>query len=240
MNWIGLDWIGSIPGRRESRRFMGDYILRQDDILEMRYFDDAIGFGGWSLDEHNPGGIENLKEPASYFHAKSKKVYEVPYSILYSKNISNLSLAGRNTSLTHIVLSSTRITGTCCMMGQAVGTGAAMCVKKGIDPRELRNKHINELQEQLLCDDSFIPNRPAADDNDLARKAKVIFGSSTASGDVNCRYLSLFGLVQSNAGDNCLMDCCSIYAEAGKKSLVCFGSRDFYVGSGYNLYFSCT
>ncbi|MGQ1909439.1 FAD-dependent oxidoreductase [Marinifilum sp. RC60d5] len=180
---IVLDWIGSIPGRRESRRFMGDYILNQNDILEGSHFEDAIGFGGWSLDEHNPGGIENLKEPASYFHQKSKNIYEVPYGILYSKNISNLSFAGRNASLTHIALSSTRIIATCALMGQAVGTGAAICLQKGINPRELRKKHINELQEQLLRDDVFIPNRPAADAKDLARKASLIMGSSTLSGD---------------------------------------------------------
>lgn len=180
---IVLDWIGSIPGRRESRRFMGDYILNQNDILEGSHFEDAIGFGGWSLDEHNPGGIENLKEPASYFHQKSKNIYEVPYGILYSKNISNLSFAGRNASLTHIALSSTRIIATCALMGQAVGTGAAICLQKGINPRELRKKHINELQEQLLRDDVFIPNRPAADAKDLARKVSLIMGSSTLSGD---------------------------------------------------------
>ena len=139
------------------------------------------------MDEHNPGGIENLEEPASYFHARSKKIYEVPYGILYSKNIDNLSFAGRNASLTHIALSSTRIISTCSLMGQAVGTGAAICLQKGINPRELRNKYMNELQEQLLRDDVFIPNRPAVDSKDLAKKAKVIIGSSTISGD--CKLL---------------------------------------------------
>ncbi|MRT91981.1 FAD-dependent oxidoreductase [Ancylomarina sp. 16SWW S1-10-2] len=180
---LALDWIGSIPGRRESRRFMSDYILTQNDILKNPHFEDAIGFGGWSLDEHNPGGIENLSEPASYFHQKSKEIYEVPYGILYSKNIENLSFAGRNASLTHIALSSTRIISTCALMGQAVGTGAAICLQKGINPRELRKKHMDELQEQLLRDDVFIPNRPAVDTNDLAKKADEIMGSSTVSGN---------------------------------------------------------
>jgi len=180
---LALDWIGSIPGRRESRRFMGDYIMTQKDILEDPHFEDAIGFGGWSLDEHNPGGIENLAEPASYFHKRSKKVYQLPYGILYSRNISNLSFAGRNASLSHIALSSTRIIATCSMMGQAVGTASAMCIQKNVNPREIRKSHIKELQEQLLRDDAFIPNRPAADSADLARNAKVIMGSSTVSGD---------------------------------------------------------
>ncbi|GAF02140.1 FAD-dependent oxidoreductase [Saccharicrinis fermentans] len=181
---IALDWVGSIPGRRESRRFVGDYMLTQNDILKCRHFKDAIGFGGWSLDEHNPGGVENMTEPASYFHARSAEVYEIPYGILYSKNISNLSFAGRNASLTHIALSSTRVMATCSLMGQAVGTGASICVKKEINPRELRTKYMDDLQEQLLRDDVFIPKRPAMDKRDLARTADLMVGSSTLSGDV--------------------------------------------------------
>ncbi|NJB83686.1 FAD-dependent oxidoreductase [Wenyingzhuangia aestuarii] len=180
---IALDWVGSIPGRRESRRFMGDYILTETDLLETKHFDDAVAFGGWSLDEHCPGGIENLDEPASYFHSRFKEVYQVPFRCLYSKNISNLLFAGRNVSVTHIALSSTRIIGTCSMMGQAVGTAAAMCAQKKVTPRKLYQKSMNELQEQLLRDDSYFPNRPANDPNDKAKKAAVIFASSTSSGD---------------------------------------------------------
>ncbi|QVY65584.1 FAD-dependent oxidoreductase [Polaribacter sp. Q13] len=181
---IALDWVGSIPGRRESRRFMGDYILSEPDMLGLRHFDDAIAFGGWSLDEHCPGGIENLEEPASYFHSRFKDVYQVPFRSLYSRNIDNLLFAGRNVSVTHIALSSTRIIGTCSMMGQAAGTAAAMCVKKGVSPRKLYQNYINDLQEQLLRDDSYFPNRPAKDLNDKARTASLIFASSTSSGDV--------------------------------------------------------
>jgi len=178
-----LDWVGSIPGRRESRRFMGDHILSQKDLMEYRHYDDAVAFGGWSLDEHNPGGIENLSEPASYFHENFEKIYEIPYRSLYSRNIANLSFAGRNASVTHIALSSTRIIGTCAMMGQAAGTGAALCARRSVNPRRLATDYIDELQEQLLRDDSYFPNRPAADENDLARMAAVIFASSTLSGD---------------------------------------------------------
>lgn len=181
---IALDWIGSIPGRRESRRFMGDYILTERDLVDNTHFDDAIAFGGWSLDEHCPGGIENLDEPASFFHARFKEVYQVPYRCLYSKNIDNLLFAGRNVSVTHMALSSTRIIGTCCMMGQAAGTAAAMCADKKVSPRIIYQKHINELQEQLLRDDSYFPYRPAKDKNDKARTANLIFASSTSSGDV--------------------------------------------------------
>jgi hypothetical protein len=181
---MALDWVGSIPGRRESRRFMGDYLLTQNDLMEYRHFPDAVAYGGWSLDEHCPGGIENLDEPASYFHARFKQVYEVPFRSLYSKNISNLLFAGRNASVTHLALSSTRIQATCAMMGQATGTAAAMCAQQGITPRQLGKNSINELQEQLLRDDSFIPNRPANDPKDLVRQGGQLFASPAKSGDV--------------------------------------------------------
>ncbi|WP_366184000.1 FAD-dependent oxidoreductase [Flavobacterium ovatum] len=178
-----LDWVGTLPGRRESRRFIGDHILSETDMTGHKHFEDAIAFGGWSLDEHNPGGIENPSEPPSYFHEDFTEIYEVPFRSLYSKNIDNLLFAGRNVSQTHIALSSSRIMATCALMGQAVGTAATICVQKNVSPRDISNKFINELQEQLLRDDAFIPMRPANDALDLAKKASLIFASSTLSGD---------------------------------------------------------
>lgn len=180
---FALDWVSSLPGKRESRRFIGDYILCEPDMLGNKQFDDAVAFGGWSLDEHNPGGIENLSEPPSYFHEEFEEVYQIPFRSLYSKNIPNLLFAGRNISQTHIALSSSRIMATCSLEGQAVGTAAALCLKKGVLPRELGQKYINDLQEQLLRDDAFIPNKPAKDKNDLAPQATLIFSDTTLSGD---------------------------------------------------------
>jgi len=179
-----LDWVGSVPGRRESRRFMGDYILSERDLLEHRHFEDAVAFGGWPLDEHNPGGIENLKDPPSFWHAHFDRVYEIPFRCLYSRNVSNLLFAGRNISVTHVALSSTRVMATCATMGQAVGTAAALCVERGVPPRELGQRHMDALQEQLLRDDAYIPRRPARDPSDRARSACRLTASSTSSGDV--------------------------------------------------------
>lgn len=181
---FSLDWVGSVPGRRESRRFIGDHILSESDLLDHVHFHDAVAFGGWPLDEHNPGGIENLNDPPSFWHAHFDRVYEIPFRSLYSKNVSNLLFAGRNVSVTHVALSSTRVMATCATMGQAVGTAAAMCVDRNLSPRELNKKHISDLQEQLLRDDAYIPNRPANDSGDLARTADRITASSTSSGDV--------------------------------------------------------
>lgn len=181
---FALDWVGSLPGRRESRRFIGDYILSEPDQLNLKQFDDAVAFGGWPLDEHNPGGIENLKEPPSFWHEHFDEVYQIPYRSLYSKNIDNLFFAGRNVSQTHVALSSSRVMGTCAVMGQAVGTAAALCMKHDVLPRVLGQNHIKELQEQLLRDDAYIPQRYADDAANFAGTANSISASSTSSGNV--------------------------------------------------------
>ncbi|MGJ8639548.1 MAG: FAD-dependent oxidoreductase [Opitutaceae bacterium] len=183
-NNFSLDWVGSVPGRRESRRFIGDHILSESDLLDHKHFDDAVAFGGWPLDEHNPGGIENLKDPPSFWHAHFDKVYQIPFRSLYSKNITNLMFAGRNVSVTHVALSSTRVMATCATMGQAVGTAAALCVKQGSSPRELGQRGIRDLQEQLMLDDAYIPEHPSNDPKDHAKLATRITATSTASGDV--------------------------------------------------------
>ncbi|OHX63875.1 FAD-dependent oxidoreductase [Flammeovirga pacifica] len=180
---FALEWIGSVPGKRESRRFIGDYILSEKDLTEHKHFEDAVAYGGWSLDEHNPGGIENMKEPPSYFHQRFKKVYEIPFRSLYSKNIDNLLFSGRNISQTHISLSSTRVMATCALMGQATGTAAALCVKNKTTPRGIYQKHIVELQDRLLMNDAYIPNRPNRQKNDLMKDAASIVASSTKSGN---------------------------------------------------------
>ncbi|KXX67467.1 FAD-dependent oxidoreductase [Flammeovirga sp. SJP92] len=180
---IVLDWVGSVPGRRESRRFMGDHILSQPEMQNNKQFEDAVAYGGWSFDEHCPGGIENPSEPPSYFHARFEEVYQVPFRSLYSKNIRNLMFAGRNVSVTHVALSSTRIQATCGLMGQAIGTAAKICIDKKWTPRELAQKDIQLLQEQLIRDDVYIPNRPSQDKKDLAKQANSIIASSTVSGD---------------------------------------------------------
>ncbi len=180
---IAIEWIGSLPGKRESRRLMGDYILTEGDLMNHREFSDAVAWGGWSLDEHAPGGILNRDEPASFFHARFKRPYQIPYRCLYSKNVDNLLFAGRNISVTHIALSSTRIIETCMSVGQAAGVAAAMCVEDGAEPRDIYNNSIKELQERLLRADYYIPYLPAEDLNNLAKSASIT-ASSTRTGDV--------------------------------------------------------
>jgi hypothetical protein len=173
-NW-GMDWCGMIPGKREARRVMGDHILTQNDLLGINGdFEDAICIGGWPMDDHPPSGFDmhNLKPNVSI---KPPEVYSIPYRCLYSRNIANLMLAGRNISTTHAAFSSSRVMATCSVVGQATGTAAAMCAKHGIMPRQLANDKslVKSLQQILLRDDQTIKNRKNTDPSDFARAAKV-------------------------------------------------------------------
>jgi len=181
-----LDWIGVVPGKRESRRIMGDYILCENDVKKSTLFHDRVAYGGWFIDIHTPGGIlANDKPPEATFRGGKEEVekrhvciYSIPFRCLYSKDICNLMMAGRQVSVTHVALGTTRLMGTCATMGQAVGTAAYLCKKYNIFPRELYNKHITELQQLLLKQDCYIPNVRNEDKKDVARGAAVVTSSS--------------------------------------------------------------
>ncbi len=150
-----LDWVGMLPGKRESRRYVGDYILTQNDVRDGGRFDDLTAYGGWSMDDHNPAGIRSAGAPTVFHSAPSP--YGIPIRCLYSKNIENLMFAGRNISVTHTAMSSTRVMATCALCGQAVGTAAAIAVKEQLSPRGIYELHIRELQRILMDDDCWLP-----------------------------------------------------------------------------------
>ncbi len=162
-NWE-LDWVGFLPGKRESRRYVGDYILTQNDVRSGGQFDDVVAYGGWPMDDHHPGGMNYRGQPTIFHPAPAP--YGIPYRCLYSRNIENLFFAGRNISATHVALSSTRVMATCAVMGQAVGTAASIAVRDRATPREVYENSIRELQETLLEDDCFLPY--------LTRKSSVL------------------------------------------------------------------
>lgn len=166
-----LTWVGMLPGKRESRRLVGDYILKEQDVASSRVFRDAVAYGGWPMDMHVPGGLRNHKKEPSFFIFPDK-YYTIPYRCLYSKNIENLFLAGRAVSVSKLAFGSTRVMGTTSVMGQAVGTAAAMAAEKGISPRDV-NGHIKELQKRLLYDDCFIPGLKFEVPDDLASDAAI-------------------------------------------------------------------
>ena len=160
-NWE-LEWIGFLPGKRESRRYVGDYVLTQQDLEEGHTFADAVAFGGWTMDNHNPKGFKFMGY--SSHHIAVKAPYQIPFRCLYSKNVPNLMFAGRNISATHMAMSSTRVMATCAVIGQAAGTGAALAIEKNCLPADVTAQYINLLQQQLLEDGCFIPgmNRPVS------------------------------------------------------------------------------
>ena len=166
-----LEWVGMLPGMRESRRLVGDYILNENDILANRRFPDAVAYGGWPMDIHAPKGLYDYdRRPSTIISFDG--AYTIPYRSYYSKNIDNLMMAGRNISASKMAMGSTRVMGTCAIGGQAVGTAAAMCRKYRCSPREIL-VHIPELQQTLLKDDCYIPGVRNADPRDLARTARV-------------------------------------------------------------------
>ena len=158
-NWR-LDWVGILPGKRESRRYVGDHILTQHDVRAGGHFDDLVAYGGWSMDDHHPGGFRSPEQPTIYHPAPSP--YGIPYRCLYSANIDNLFCAGRNISVTHTAMSSTRVMATCATLGQAVGTAAAIAALYGLTPRGVYEQRIAELQQTLMDDDCYLPFRRRA------------------------------------------------------------------------------
>lgn len=150
-----IDWIGILPGKRESRRYIGDYVMSQADVRNGGHFDDLIAYGGWSMDDHHPGGIYS-KEPPTIFH-EAPSPYGIPYRTLYSKNVENLMFAGRNISVTHTAMSSSRVMATCGILGQATGTAAGIALKYKVSPRGVYEKHIYELKQKLMEDDCYLP-----------------------------------------------------------------------------------
>ncbi len=155
-----LDWIGSLPGKRESVRFVGDHILSQKEVEAGGDFPDAIAHGGWTMDDHHPEAIYYPGAPTIFHPAPSP--YGIPYRSLYSINIDNLFFAGRQISTTHMALSSTRVMGTTAALGQAVGTAAAIALRNGTTPRGVYENHLEELRQTLLDQDQFIHNAKRA------------------------------------------------------------------------------
>lgn len=181
-NWA-LDWVGALPGKRESRRFLGPHILVQQDLQSGRVFPDTVAYGGWPLDLHPPSGVDAVDEwPCRHVHLEH--LYSIPLRSLCSRNVGNLFLAGRNISATHVAFASTRVMATCATMGQAVGTAAALAEPAEGTPlsTHFQGTPLLRLQQRLLRDDAFLPGLRNEDADDLARNAVVAASSETPAG----------------------------------------------------------
>jgi hypothetical protein len=156
---LTLEWVGTIPGKRESRRFEGLYMLQQQDVVQQRSFDDAVAFGGWALDLHPADGIYSPKPGCNQYH--SKGIYSIPYRCFVSRDLDNLFYAGRIISTTHVAFSSSRVMATCGHGAQAVGMAAALCIEHQVQPADLLERpYLTQLQEELNITGQSIPGLP--------------------------------------------------------------------------------
>ncbi|MFD2556455.1 FAD-dependent oxidoreductase [Sphingobacterium tabacisoli] len=174
---LTLEWVGMIPGKRESRRFEGDYIMSQKDLVEQRTHGDAVAFGGWSIDLHPADGVFSEKQPCNQWH--SKGLFQIPYRSLYSKNIHNLFLAGRIISVSHVAFGATRVMATCAYVAQATAVAAALCHQYGVNPRALNEEgKMDILQRTLMKTGQHIPGLCLQDRTDLMQQAHISASST--------------------------------------------------------------
>lgn len=176
-----LDWMGFLPGKRESRRMTGAYVMTQSDVLSGGLFQDTVAYGGWGLDDHHPDGFYHVGNPNVWGQTPSP--YGIPYRTLYSVNIANLFFAGRNISVTHAAMSSTRVMATCALLGEAVGTAANIAREFALSPSGVYEQKLPLLQERLMENGCFLPRfkRKIAD---LCQNAKLC-GEGVSSEELN-------------------------------------------------------
>ena len=151
-NWE-LDWIGFLPGKRESRRYVGLHVVTQNDVEAGGRFDDIVAYAGWSMDDHFPEGINYKAGYPTIFHP-APQPWGLPLRCMISKNIENLVFAGRNISVTHAALSSSRVMATCATLGEALGCAVADAVHTG---KHVSDIDVSALQKTLMDDDCYIP-----------------------------------------------------------------------------------
>jgi hypothetical protein len=169
---LTLEWVGTIPGKRESRRFEGHYMLKQQDVVEQRNFYDTVSFGGWAIDLHPADGVFSKLPGCNQYH--SKGIYEIPYRCYVSKDIKNLFIAGRLISASHVAFGSTRVMATSGHGGQAVGMAAALCLESGLQPADyIDAKKIKELQQALNLRGQCIPGIPIDSAENPAASARI-------------------------------------------------------------------
>lgn len=174
---LTLEWVGNIPGKRESRRFVGHYMLRQQDIVEQRTHYDAVTFGGWSLDLHPADGVfSKTKKACNQWH--SKGVYQIPYRCYITPDIDNMFLSGRVISASHVAFASSRVMATTAAGGEVVGTAATLCIQKGYTPAQLMDEDkIKLLQQNLIRQGGYLPQSDIQCEDDLLKEADIAVSS---------------------------------------------------------------
>lgn len=153
---LELQWVSYLTGKRESRRLTGDYIFTFRDVTGQRQFPDAVVMEDRAIDVHYQQYLLDPEKPdflseALFYHTPR---YYIPYRSLYSKNVSNLFMAGRCFSCSHVGLGGPRVMRTTGQMGAAVGYAAALCLKNNHLPRELYEKNLEEYMNLIRSSNS--------------------------------------------------------------------------------------
>jgi hypothetical protein len=192
---LALDWIGQVPGKRESRRIVGEYWMTEHDVQKKTVFPDEIAFGGWFIDLHTPGGLlastseaasaEGYSETSEYAAKSYAGPYGIPLRALIARDVKNLMMAGRNVSATHAASATIRVMGTTALMGEAAGIAAALQLQKRCSLLDIATQYASELQQKLLRGGCFLPNVRNADALDLARMATASASSSALLREVS-------------------------------------------------------
>ncbi len=174
---LTLEWVGTIPGKRESRRFEGPVILTQRHVVEATRWEDTVAFGGWSLDLHPADGVYSERPGCNQYHPR--RPYGIPLRCLFSRNVPNLLLAGRIISVSHVAFSSTRVMATCAHVGQAAGMAAAHCARLGLRPADLlAPARLRALQDDLLRTGQHLPQQVLRDPADAVASARITASST--------------------------------------------------------------
>ena len=173
---LTLEWVGSVPGKREYRRFVGDHVITQQEVLDQEEFEDKIAFGGWSIDLHPVGGIYAEEKGSLHWHPDGN--YHIPLRSLYSKNVRNMWMAGRNISASHVAFGTTRVMATCALLGEAAGIAASVALEHEITPRQVASSHLDQVHHALIRADASVLGLENTDPADLARTAQVSASST--------------------------------------------------------------
>lgn len=135
----------SLLGVRETRHFIGEYTLHEDDILASRLFDDWVVLRAkFNFDIHNIDG-PGLDKNGAQKHFPKVAGYSIPYRSLLPKTLDGLILAGRCISGTHKAHSNYRVMPICAAMGEAAGIAASIAARESITPRKVAAKKIQDV-----------------------------------------------------------------------------------------------
>jgi len=177
MSTYTLEWVGTIPGKRESRRMVGLYTLTQQDIVEQHTHYDAVSYGGWAIDLHPSNGVYADGRACNQWH--SKGVYQIPYRCYLGKHVRNLMFGGRIISTSHVANGSTRVMCTAASGGQAIGMALSMCVDNNLMPADFISPDmIGNLQKALIETGQYIPGITCENTGNILDSATITCSST--------------------------------------------------------------